>query len=98
MPAANDLEENLAALFAVPPEKFMETREALAKQLKAVGDKEGAARVKAQHKPSRAAHALNRLAREARPELDALFEAGHALASGKNFNAALERQRAALEA
>jgi hypothetical protein len=36
--------------------------------------------------------------RDARPELDALFDAGKALASGKDFKASLERQRTALEA
>jgi hypothetical protein len=93
-----DLEAKLDALFADPPERFMETRDALVKELKAAGDKEGSARVKALHKPTQAAHALNRLAREARPELEALFEAGRALASGKDFKAALDQQRAAMDA
>ena len=88
----------LDELYGAPLEQFMETREALARRLKAAGDKAGAAELKKQHKPTRVAHALNRLVREARPELEALFEAGKALASGKDFKAALERQRAALEA
>src|SRR4051812_41302335 len=85
-------------LYAAPLEEFIERRDALAKQLKAAGDKDGAAEVKKAHKPTQAAHALNQLSRDAKGELEALFEAGRALASGKDFKASLERQRAALEA
>lgn len=88
----------LDELFATSLEDFIQVRERLAKALKAEGDKAGAAQVKAQHKPTQAAHVLNQLARTARPELERLFEAGRALATGKAFHEALERQRAALEA
>ncbi len=88
----------LDELFATSLEGFITTRDRLAKALKAEGDKDGAAQVKAQHKPTQSAHALNQLARAARPELERLFEAGRALATGKAFHEALERQRAALEA
>jgi hypothetical protein len=88
----------LDELYAVPPEEFMARRDSLAKELKATGDKAGAAELKRQHKPTLVAHALNRLARDARPQLEALFEAGSALASGKDFKASLDRQRIALEA
>lgn len=92
------MSQELDELYGVPVEQFMETREALAKKLKAAGDKAGAAELKKAHKPTLAAHALNLLAREARPELEELFAAATALASGKDFKASLERQRAALEA
>lgn len=88
----------LDELYGVPVEQFIETRERLAKKLKASGDKAGAAELKKAHKPTLAAHALNLLARAARPELEELFAAAKALASGKDFKASLERQRAALEA
>jgi hypothetical protein len=95
---ANDrLSDALDALFSAPLEKFIETREALVKELRAAGDKDAATTVKAQHKPTVAAHALNQLARAAGPELDKLFAASRQLATGKNFKAALERQRTLLE-
>jgi hypothetical protein len=96
--ADKDLAQALDALFTGPPDRFLESRDALAKQLKAAGDKEASTRVKSLHKPTQAAQALNRLTREAKSELEALFEAGKELASGKDFKAALERQRAALDA
>ena len=88
----------LDELYGVPVEQFMGKRDELAKALKAAGDKDGAAEVKKAGKPTLAAHALNMLAREARAELEELFAASAALASGKDFKASLERQRAALEA
>lgn len=96
--AAGDLQAALDELYAAPVAEFMEARDALAKKLKAAGDKDAAAEVKKQHKPTLVAHALNQLSREARKELDELFEAGRALASGKDFKVNLERQRSALEA
>ncbi len=92
------LDDALDKLFAAPLGEFMATRETLAKELRTAGHKEAAATVKGQHKPTVAAHALNRLARDAGPELCELFEASRELASGKDFKNALERQRAALEA
>lgn len=96
--AGPDLQAALDALFSATPEQFLQTRDGLVKELKSAGDKKGAAQAKAQHKPTQAAHALNRLARDARPELAALLEASDAVASGKDFKAAVERQRAALAA
>src|SRR4051812_31397310 len=97
MPDA-ELENALDELYSVPLEQFMQTRDALAKKLKAAGDKDAAAELKKQHKPTQAAHALNLLAREAKRELDELFDVAKVLASGKDFKASLERQRAAVEA
>ncbi|MBK7861291.1 MAG: hypothetical protein IPJ65_22305 [Archangiaceae bacterium] len=97
MSSAAKLEDALDALYAVAPDAFMAKRDALAKELKDAGEKEAAATVKKQHKPTLVAHALNRLSREARHELDALFQIGKALASGRDFKAAVEKQRAAVE-
>ena len=95
---ATPLDDALDKLFVTPLEAFMATREELAKALRAAGEKEAAATVKAQHKPTVAAHALNRLAREAAAELEALFAVSWQLASGKDFKNVLERQREAMEA
>src|SRR5262249_42707321 len=56
-----DLEERLDRLFRGPLEGFVATRDALAKDLKAAGDKENAARVKALKRPSVSAWAVNQL-------------------------------------
>lgn len=63
-------------LYALPPEEFTAARNALAKELKSAGDKDGAAAVSALRRPSVGAHALNQVAR-AHPELiDAALDAG----------------------
>ncbi len=58
--AERDIERALDALYAVPPEKFVEARDAQARALKDAGDKDGAAQLRAAHKPTQQAHALNR--------------------------------------
>lgn len=88
----------LDELYGAPLDQFIETRDALARKLKAAGEKDAAAAVKKAHKPTQAAWALNQLPRAAKKELEALFDAAKALASGKDFKASLERQRAALDA
>ena len=92
------LDAALDKLFVTPLGEFMAARETLAGELRGAGHKAEAATVKAQHKPTVAAYALNRLARDAATELENLFEASRQLASGKDFKNALERQRDALEA
>jgi hypothetical protein len=88
------VEEALDALYAGPVEAFVAERDRLAKEHKARGDKDGAALIKAQHKPTQVAHALNMLVRKERPLVDALLEVGRALASGGDgYRAALEKQR-----
>ena len=66
-------------LYGAPLEEFVPRRDALAKALKAGGDKEGAAAVKKLPKPTRAAWAVNRLVREQPAEVRALLDAGEAL-------------------
>jgi hypothetical protein len=63
-------------LYSLPPEEFTAARNGLAKELKAAGDKDGAARVAKLRRPSVGAHALNQVA-HAEPELiEAALDAG----------------------
>jgi hypothetical protein len=66
-------------LYDLPPAEFTPARDALAKELKAGGDAEAAAAVKALRKPSAAAWAINRAARDVPDGLRALLDAGDAL-------------------
>ncbi len=89
------VDEALDALYAGPVETFIAERDRLAKERKAAGDKAGAALLKAQHKPTQVAHALNTLVRIERARIEALLQVGRTLAGGKaDFRAALEQQRA----
>jgi hypothetical protein len=68
-----------AHLYSLDLEQFVGARDALAKELRAGGDRPAAAAVKKLPKPTRAAWAVNRLARERPDEIAALVEAGTAL-------------------
>ncbi len=97
------VEDTLDALYAGTVEGFTAARDAAAKALKAAGDAEGAKAVKAQHKPTQAAHALNRLVRDERARLEELFEIGRALTAaqqghGGDLHALIERQRGVIQA
>jgi hypothetical protein len=70
-------------LYGAPLEEFVARRDALAKALKAGGDKDGAAAVKKLPKPTRAAWAVNRLVRDKPDEMRALLDAGEALAGAQ---------------
>jgi hypothetical protein len=70
-------------LYDLPPGEFTPARDALAKALKAAGDGDGAAAVKALRKPSAAAWAINRAAREDAKALRALLAAGEGLRSAQ---------------
>jgi hypothetical protein len=63
-------------LYGLPLEEFTPARDALAKQLKASGRKDEAAEIKSLRKPSVAAWALNRVAREHSEAVDQLRGAG----------------------
>jgi len=71
------------ALFALPLDEFVAGRNALAKQLRADGDREGARRVAALRKPAAAAWVVNQLARTAPAETAALLEAGQRVAEAQ---------------
>jgi hypothetical protein len=92
------LDQALDTLFAAGPDAFMGERDRLTKELKASGDKDAAAAVKAQHKPTQVAAALNRLVREQRSLVEQLLEVGRAMAGGKgDFRAEVEKQRALMQ-
>jgi hypothetical protein len=100
--------ERIDDLYQLPPDAFTTARDALAAELKAAGDREGAARVKGLRRPSRAAWVVNRLVK-AEPDLvEELLGAGGELrqahrqaASGKGsseLRAAAAAERRAVEA
>jgi hypothetical protein len=100
-------DERIARLYGLPPEAFTPERNALAAELRAEGDSDGAAMVKALRKPTAAASAVNQLVR-AEPDLvEALLGAGGELrqahrqaASGRGseqLRAAAEAERTAVE-
>ncbi len=62
--ATGDVESRIDELYALPLDRFIPERDALAKELRSAGDREAADVVKSQRKPVVAAWALNRLARE----------------------------------
>jgi len=57
----------------VPPDEFVKARDALASQLRAAGDKEGARRIAARRRPSAALWIVNQLGRRAREQVDQLI-------------------------
>jgi hypothetical protein len=63
-------------LYGLPLEEFTPARDALARELKAAGRKEEAAEVKSLRKPSLAAWALNRVARDHPEAIEGLRAAG----------------------
>jgi hypothetical protein len=78
---AEGLEGRIDDLYALPLERFTPERDALAKELAAAGDRDGAARVKAVRKPLVAAWAVNVLAREDPGGIRELLELGDTLRS-----------------
>lgn len=70
------LDDRIDGLYAGPAESFIVDRDAIAKELKAAGDKEGAATVKALRKPTAAAWAVNQLAHSARRDVAKLLDVG----------------------
>lgn len=76
---ASPADDRIDALFARGPEEFVIARDALVKELKATGDKDGAAEVKALRRPTVAAWAVNQVARSAKADLVALIQIGDRL-------------------
>jgi hypothetical protein len=70
------LDERIGELYGLPLDRFTPERDALAKELAAGGDREGAARVKTLRKPVVSMWALNVLRREEPERLDELIELG----------------------
>ena len=100
---ADQLEQRIDDLYALPLERFTPERDALVKELAGDGDREDAARVKALRKPVVAAWAVNALARQDPDGVKALIELGEELrsahrraVSGRDvepFRAATEERR-----
>ncbi len=86
-------------LFDVDPNDFVATRDALVKELRACGDKEGAATVKKLRRPTVPVWALNRVARSHPDLVAAVLDATeHAQHGGDRdaFRDALAQRRAAI--
>jgi len=75
-------------LYALPPEEFTAARNALAKELRAAGDKDGAAVVAKLKRPSVGAWALDQVAREQPELIEAVLDAGAALLEASEAAAA----------
>lgn len=73
-------------LYSLPPGEFTAGRDALAKRLKADGDKDGAAEVKKLRRPTVGAWAVNTVARQQPDLVDAVYEAGAALGEAQRAN------------
>jgi hypothetical protein len=72
-----DLEDALNELYDAAPEDFVAERKRLARQLKADGHAADADELVKVRKPTVAAWAMNRLARDSRREVDLLLDSGH---------------------
>jgi hypothetical protein len=70
------LDRELDRLYGLPLDEFTSSRNALAKQLKGDGDSEAADQVAALAKPSLPVWAINQLARQEKPRIRALLDAG----------------------
>lgn len=79
MGGAADLEARIDELYALPLDRFIPERDAVAKELRSAGDQEAADLVKSQRKPVVAAWALNRLAREEPAAVEELAAIGERL-------------------
>ena len=74
-----DADEAADELYALPPEQFTSARNARAKEAKAAGDKETAARIAALRKPTVLAWLVNLLVRELPDEIGGFLDLGDAL-------------------
>jgi hypothetical protein len=74
-----NLEKEIDRLYGLPVAEFTAARNDLAKRLKAEGERAAPARVKELRKPTVAAGLVNRLARNERMNMRALFTAGERL-------------------
>jgi hypothetical protein len=72
----DELDKRIDSLFGMPLDRFIPERDALAKQLRATGDREAVDRVKGLRKPTVPAWALNQLARQDPGGVTDLIELG----------------------
>ena len=85
-------DDTVASLFQVPLDQFVTERKRLAGELKAAGDKDGAARLAKLARPPISAWAVNQLWWHARAALEALFETAGRLRDGKLDAATAHRE------
>ncbi len=76
---AGEVEAAVAALYQLPLAEFVAARDALARRLRAAGDRQAAARVAGLRRPSVSTWAANQLGRVAPETVTELLEAGAAL-------------------
>src|SRR5947209_2659100 len=76
-------DDAVVSLFQTPIEQFVAERKRLAGELKAAGDKDGAARLAKLARPPISAWAVDQLWWRARPAFDALFETAQRLRDGQ---------------
>src|SRR6185436_5169599 len=76
-------DDAVASLYQVPIDRFVAERKRLAGELKAAGDKDGAARLAKLARPPISAWVVDQLWWQARDEFDALFETAQRLRDGK---------------
>jgi hypothetical protein len=103
-----NVDQELDRLYGLPLDEFTKARDALARQLRAGGEREAADEAKALAKPSVSAWTANQLARRERMQVRALLTAGERLRSAQakllrggspeELEAALGRQRDAVGA
>jgi hypothetical protein len=95
----SDVGDRIAAIYGGPLDEFVSARDALARELRQAGDREGAAEIKALRKPRALAWALDAAALAAPDALAdlaaAVDEAGNAQAGGGDVRAALGNLRTA---
>jgi len=84
-------DEQIAALYAVPPEDFVRERDALVRRLRASGERDAAERVCGLRRPSPALWAVNQLAKAEPGALAALTQAAEGLRSAQGRLLAGER-------
>jgi hypothetical protein len=96
--AEAELEAVVDALFRGPRERFVAERNVAAQRMKALGLPEAAARLRALAKPSVSAWAVNQLWWGARPEVEALLDAGRRLGEAMRAGAGPAVQGAAGQA
>jgi hypothetical protein len=88
-------DDAVASLFQIPLEHFVAERKRLAGELKAAGDKEGAAKLGKLARPPISAWVVNQLWWHARAGFDALFETAQRLRDGKLEATAAHREATA---
>jgi hypothetical protein len=80
---APPLDAEIDRLYGLPLAEFTQERDAVARRLRAVGERDEASAIADLRKPVLAAWVVNRLARERRADVEALVEAAAAIRAGK---------------